>query len=481
LDQIDHEKDEKMHHFEAMKSSNVHFTFFRMGKILEGMLAGSVEAEVPHGVECLRDAKHIWERFGGVIDQLKHATFNSVLHGIEDLGHVLHDVANELEECKATVGTDLDKLREMSKAFTDPWYFIFHVEHDLIVNGQDVHHEIMDAQAQWENQHFYEFGHSVGLALSKIFLGGQMKNDIPLHHLPTHARREHGFTYTPGHYAANDKKDEDNYLYESRYHHAAVPVYDHSRHYAADYWPTRHHTTTYWDNAEKATENSEKTTENSEDNMYYRTTAHHVPVAHVPVTHYRTAYHYDNEEKATENSEKTEENSEKTEENSEDNRYHGYEYGRGHHGYGYGYGDHGVYGAGYGEHGYLAHGEPVHHERSYLTHGYEHEDPSHYIAREGYHHETHHDTPRVVHDTPIHHEVPHIIHPHTVERHQEEPHVEFETEAHEGPVGHEHEAYVPHHTRTHYEHEYTPSIAHHFSPHGLEHEYREASHSYYQN
>ena len=172
-----------MHHFEAMKSSNVHFTFFRMGKILEGLLAGSVEAEVPHGVECLRDAKHIWERFGGVIDQLKIGTFNSVLHAVEDMGKVIHDIANELEECKATVGTDLDKLREMSKAFTDPWYFIFHVEHDLIVNGQDIHHEIMDAEAQWENQHFYEFGHSVGLSLSKIFLGGQMKNDIPSDYL----------------------------------------------------------------------------------------------------------------------------------------------------------------------------------------------------------------------------------------------------------------------------------------------------------
>ena len=173
-----------MHHFEAMKSSNVHFTFFRMGKILEGLLAGAVEAEVPHGVECLRDAKHIWERFGGVIDQLKHATFNSVLHALEDLGHVIHDIANELEECKATVGTDLDKLREMSKSFTDPWYFIFHIEHDLIVNGQDIHHEIMDAEAQWDNQHFYEFGHSVGLSLSKIFLGGQMANQIPLAHVP---------------------------------------------------------------------------------------------------------------------------------------------------------------------------------------------------------------------------------------------------------------------------------------------------------
>ena len=69
----------------------------------------------------------------------------------------------------------------MSKAFTNPWYFIFHVDHDLIVNGQDVNHEMMDAMAQWENQHYYEFGHSLGLALSKIFLGQQM-NGIPLYH-----------------------------------------------------------------------------------------------------------------------------------------------------------------------------------------------------------------------------------------------------------------------------------------------------------
>lgn len=235
-----------MHHFEAMKSSNVHFTFFRMGKILEGLLAGAVEAEVPHGVECLRDAKHIWERLGGVIDQLKHASFNSVLHAVEDLGHVIHDIANELEECKATVGTDLDKLREMSKAFTDPWYFIFHVEHDLIVNGQDVHHEIVDAEAQWENQHFYEFGHSVGLALSKIFLGGQMKNDIPMHHMPAH--REHGFEYTAGHYADSVHGHED-YHHEPRHydhHYDTESTYHHEEPRVTHEHPVHHEEPTHY-------------------------------------------------------------------------------------------------------------------------------------------------------------------------------------------------------------------------------------------
>ena len=272
-----------MHHFEAMKSSNVHFTFFRMGKILEGLLAGSVEAEVPHGVECLRDAKHIWERFGGVIDQLQHGTFNSVLHAIEDLGHIIHDIANELEECKATTGTDLDKLREMSQAFTDPWYFIFHVEHDLIVNGQDVHHEIMDAQAQWENQHFYEFGHSVGLALSKIFLSGSMKNDIPAHMLPSHHER----SYAHGH---------ADTLYEHVRHVEDPVVYDHHAYRSTHHVPvtTHHETLTHHynneeeDNAEIA--HHDTTPYEAAHETTHETVAHHADYRAEPVHHRNREY-----------------------------------------------------------------------------------------------------------------------------------------------------------------------------------------------
>ena len=281
-----------MHHFEAMKSSNVHFTFFRMGKILEGLLAGAVEAEVPHGVECLRDAKHIWERFGGVIDQLKHASFNSVLHAVEDLGHIIHDVANELEECKAVVGTDLDKLREMSKAFTDPWYFIFHVEHDLIVNGQDVHHEIMDAEAQWENQHFYEFGHSVGLALSKIFLGGKMKNDIPRHYLPAHE------PYGADHYNELYHHQEDprvvhdtpvvhsepvhHYPHRAEYHQEEPHVeFEHEAHSGPLHRDT-HTVTPHHEHEYAAT------------HAVHHEPVHHEPVYHAPVFH--TDAHYYHEE-----------------------------------------------------------------------------------------------------------------------------------------------------------------------------------------
>ena len=229
-----------MHRFEAMKTSNVHFSFFRMGKILEGLLAGAVEAEVPHGVECLRDAKHIWERIGGVVDEFRHATFDSVLHAVEDLGAIIGDVAGELEQCKATVGTDLDKLRNMSKAFTNPWYFIFHVDHDLIVNGQDVNHELMDAMAQWENQHYYEFGHSVGLALSKIFLGQDMQhaNGIPMAHGLHGYDTSHGYDVGMAHGYHQDYYGHDPRL-DYTHGHDAYHAPDYSHYY--DHYATPYH------------------------------------------------------------------------------------------------------------------------------------------------------------------------------------------------------------------------------------------------
>ena len=513
-----------MHHFEAMKSSNVHFTFFRMGKILEGLLAGSVEAEVPHGVECLRDAKHIWERLGGVQDQLKHGSFNSMLHAIEDLGHVIHDIANELEECKATVGTDLDKLREMSKAFTDPWYFIFHVEHDLIVNGQDIHHEIMDAQAQWENQHFYEYGHSLGLALSKIFLGGQMKNGIPHHALPVHGEHE-SFHYTPGHYANKEGKDDENLVHHTTYAHGYVAphyrghYYDnkegkddenlvHHTTYATHGYVAPHYTTGhYYDNKEG------KDDENLVHHTTYAThglvTPHHTTaLAHDVVAPHLTTAHYANKEG------KDDENLIHYATHDVVAPHHttvlAHDVVAPHHTTALTHDlvtphhttalTHGVVAPHHVNDGYYTHHDEtltplIHHDdmredhfrHDYLHDEYHHEEPHHFIERMTQH--EHHDEPRVVHDHPVHHEVPTHFYPHTPDYpHQEEPHVELEHEAHAGPVDHEYHTVVPHHEGEYYgsahhafgyEHPLVIGEGyHHYTP---EHSYyAEASHHYYQ-
>ena len=64
-----------------------------------------------------------------------------------------------------------------------------------------------------------------------------------------------------------------------------------------------------------------------------------------------------------------------------------------------------------------------------------HEDPAHFIESLQDHHGYHHAEPIVVHPEGILHEVPTHHFPHT-ERVLEQPHVEFDHQAHSGPLGH---------------------------------------------
>ena len=72
-------------------------------------------------------------------------------------------------------GSDLTRLKAMTQAFFNPWEFSFrhndHEEdHHLLINGQDVIDELLDAKLHWDHFNFYEFGYSLGYALDKILL-----------------------------------------------------------------------------------------------------------------------------------------------------------------------------------------------------------------------------------------------------------------------------------------------------------------------
>ena len=54
--------------------------------------------ELNVSVMPIKFSKHIWERIGEVVDEFRHATFDSVLHAVEDLGAIIGDVAGELEQ-----------------------------------------------------------------------------------------------------------------------------------------------------------------------------------------------------------------------------------------------------------------------------------------------------------------------------------------------------------------------------------------------
>ena len=75
----------------------------------------------------------------------------------------------------------------MTQAFFEPWEFSFKHEHydgdiheHLVINGLDVHDELMDAKLHWDHDNYYEFGYSLGYALDQILLHQRMENKLPI-------------------------------------------------------------------------------------------------------------------------------------------------------------------------------------------------------------------------------------------------------------------------------------------------------------
>ena len=78
---------------------------------------------------------------------------------------------------------DLLRLKAMTQAFFDPWEFSFMHEdyiedQHLLINGQDVIDELLDAKLHWDNFNYYEFGYSLGYALDKILLQRRIDNNL---------------------------------------------------------------------------------------------------------------------------------------------------------------------------------------------------------------------------------------------------------------------------------------------------------------
>ena len=85
-----------MDYIDAMRESLHHFSFYRLNQMLEGILYGSLGAEIPHAAECLRHPRNIWEKFGGAMSELTFKSLGEMLHAVETLGTNMCHLTTEL-------------------------------------------------------------------------------------------------------------------------------------------------------------------------------------------------------------------------------------------------------------------------------------------------------------------------------------------------------------------------------------------------
>ena len=148
---------------------------------VEGLLLGALKAEVPDVMTCIHDAQSVVGDVENAYNDFKQENFDSVLHGIEELGTLVEDLANTIHACAGDV-KQIENLINMAKTFSNPISFAWHAGKDLLIHGVDIYHEINDAIIQYDASNYEGFGEDVGKAMAQVLIGAeQQERDLTSH------------------------------------------------------------------------------------------------------------------------------------------------------------------------------------------------------------------------------------------------------------------------------------------------------------
>ena len=141
------------------------------GEIVGGIIMGAAKVEgLDNIMDCVSDAEAIYQKSELAVAQFKQHSASSTIEGIKELGDVIDEVADAIKDCKA-IRDDLTKIAKMAAVFKSPMSFVYHVGHDIIVDGTQIFDQVADAVVDFKGQNWYKFGQDVGEAASLTLLG----------------------------------------------------------------------------------------------------------------------------------------------------------------------------------------------------------------------------------------------------------------------------------------------------------------------
>jgi len=142
------------------------------GEIAAGIAEGFIGA--PDVQACVQKTVTTVGDVEDVIKDFEKKTAADVLKGLKLLAQAFEGLPADLKACKA-VESDVEEIISAFKQMSSPKSFVFHVGKDLIVNHNDIFHEIYTAVNDYRAQKWLDFGIQVGTALHKLIIGATGK------------------------------------------------------------------------------------------------------------------------------------------------------------------------------------------------------------------------------------------------------------------------------------------------------------------
>jgi hypothetical protein len=145
--------------------------------VLEGVLAGAVDVELPTLKTCANDVlEDIGQYIMANVASLKLATDEeAAMESVHAIGLSFVSLADVVQDCGLAV-KEVEKLEKIGANFADPMTFAYHFGKDIIVNGVSIYDAVEDAFDNYHDEKWYGMGYDVGKAVALAVLG----SDLPL-------------------------------------------------------------------------------------------------------------------------------------------------------------------------------------------------------------------------------------------------------------------------------------------------------------
>merc|ERR1719491_447899 len=78
---------------------------------------------------------------------------------------------DDLQKAYTLMQKKIDDLLAALEIIQHPKQFVYHVGHDLAINGVDIYSNANDGVGHWKKKEYHPFGVSIGKALNLILIG----------------------------------------------------------------------------------------------------------------------------------------------------------------------------------------------------------------------------------------------------------------------------------------------------------------------
>lgn len=146
----------------------------QVAEVVTGILVGALQAEGLTSIEdCIKDSELVFTDVKDGITLIEKETASDVLAGLKKIAAGVVEIKSAVSDCKGIVA-DFAKLEKMAAVYSNPWSFVYHIGHDLAVNGVEIFKETEDSVTQYKAGKYEAMGQDIGEALAQLLLGGAL-------------------------------------------------------------------------------------------------------------------------------------------------------------------------------------------------------------------------------------------------------------------------------------------------------------------